>query len=577
MIRLFIFIAIASIFCQPLSAQKGKKKKGKTQPKVMLSASDQEIIEKIFLEGVQAKLLDKIPEAKEKFLDCLNIDPTNAAANYELALIYEEENNLPEASLYAEKAAKSNPKNKWYAYLYADLLLAQNDYTSAIDVYQSIIDQNPENPDNYSRLFYIYKITGQNEKAIETLDVLESKVGIIESVTIDKQRLYLQLNEVDKAGQELEKLIEAYPSNPSYYNLLAEMYMANGKKDKAYNVYQRLIEVAPNHPSAKVALAQQLRAKGNNAEADKLLLEVFQLPEFSIDTKVEMLMNMTNSAAANGQPIPAIIEDLGIAITESHPKDARAFAVLGDVYMRTQKAEKALESYEKTVENDANLYAVWEQIFFLQSDLNKMDEMASSSKSAIELFPNQAIPYYFNGLANNRLSQHEKAVKSLKKASLIGADNRNLLGEVYSLLGDSYNSLKKHEKSDESFDKALEIDPNNAFVMNNYAYYLSLRKDGLEKAAEMSKKSNELLPDNASFQDTYAWILYEMGNYEEAKTWIEKSMKNGGNQRPVIVEHYGDILYKLGLPNQAVGQWQDALKLGGDAGTLQPKIDKRGL
>ena len=54
-------------------------------------------------------------------------------------------------------------------------------------------------------------------------------------------------------------------------------------------------------------------------------------------------------------------------------------------------------------------------------------------------------------------------------------------------------------------------------MLNNYSYYLSLRKDKLEKAAELSKKSNNIYPKNASFNDTYGWILFQQEKFEEAE------------------------------------------------------------
>jgi Tfp pilus assembly protein PilF len=74
-------------------------------------------------------------------------------------------------------------------------------------------------------------------------------------------------------------------------------------------------------------------------------------------------------------------------------------------------------------------------------------------------------------------------------------------------------------------------------VLNNYAYYLSLRNEKLDKAEEMSKKSNEIDRDNASYNDTYGWILYGLGKYEDAKLWLEKAIANGASENAVILEH----------------------------------------
>jgi len=67
-------------------------------------------------------------------------------------------------------------------------------------------------------------------------------------------------------------------------------------------------------------------------------------------------------------------------------------------------------------------------------------------------------------------------------------------------MGDCYHSLNDLQKSDQSYEKALGYNPDNAYTLNNYAYYLSVRGISLDKAAEMSKHSNDLQPNTASFE-----------------------------------------------------------------------------
>src|SRR5690606_6922821 len=134
--------------------------------------------------------------------------------------------------------------------------------------------------------------------------------------------------------------------------------------------------------------------------------------------------------------------------------------------------------------------------------------------------------------------------------------------------------LKDHKSSDESYNIALKYDPQNTIVLNNYAYYLSLRKTNLEQAESMAKKANDLNPDVASFQDTYGWVLYTRENYQNALFWIEESLKNGGNTDPTVLEHHGDVLLKLNRTPEAVKAWKKALEAGGESGDFSPKIEQ---
>ncbi|MFM1930864.1 MAG: hypothetical protein RL226_167, partial [Bacteroidota bacterium] len=110
-------------------------------------------------------------------------------------------------------------------------------------------------------------------------------------------------------------------------------------------------------------------------------------------------------------------------------------------------------------------------------------------------------------------------------------------------------------------------------VLNNYAYYLALRGDKLNRAEELSKKSLEMKPESASFQDTYGWILFRLGRYDEARQFIERAISTGGSDA-VVLEHLGDVYFHLGDIDNALRLWNDALKSGSNE-RLSRKIADR--
>jgi tetratricopeptide (TPR) repeat protein len=142
------------------------------------------------------------------------------------------------------------------------------------------------------------------------------------------------------------------------------------------------------------------------------------------------------------------------------------------------------------------------------------------------------------------------------------------------MLGDAYNATKAFEKSDKAFDEALTLNPGNNSALNNYSYYLALRKTNLEKAEKMSLQLTKNSPDNPTFLDTYAWVLYTREKYKEARKVIERAITTG-NANATHFEHYGDILFKLGDVNGAVEQWQKARGMNANSESLNKKIANR--
>jgi Tfp pilus assembly protein PilF len=170
------------------------------------------------------------------------------------------------------------------------------------------------------------------------------------------------------------------------------------------------------------------------------------------------------------------------------------------------------------------------------------------------------------------LKDYKKAIQSFVDGQEFVYENIPLQLQFLTYLAETYNADKQYEKSDKAFDDALAIDPNDPMVMNNYAYYLSIRKEKLEKAAKLSARTIELQTGSVSYMDTYAWILYQQGKYVDAKTWLDKALSKGGDNRAAILEHYGDVLFKLNDEKGAYEYWKKAKEKGGNSDTLNKKI-----
>jgi tetratricopeptide (TPR) repeat protein len=112
--------------------------------------------------------------------------------------------------------------------------------------------------------------------------------------------------------------------------------------------------------------------------------------------------------------------------------------------------------------------------------------------------------------------------------------------------------------------------------LNNYAYYLSLRKENLEKAEKLAKKTNELSPNNRNYMDTYAWVLFQQKKYIDAEYLLETATKMGPPKADIL-EHYGDVLFKLNKVDAAVDQWNKAKQAGGNSDELLLKIKTKKL
>ena len=125
----------------------------------------------------------------------------------------------------------------------------------------------------------------------------------------------------------------------------------------------------------------------------------------------------------------------------------------------------------------------------------------------------------------------------------------------------------------------MEAFPNDLMGLNNYAYILAEDNADLDKAEAMSKKTVEKEPLQSMYLDTYAYILMKKGLLTYAKFYIEQALEYmKSDPDAVIVEHYGDILFKLGDVNGALEQWKRSYSMereGADKEKLKQKIEKK--
>jgi tetratricopeptide (TPR) repeat protein len=257
-----------------------------------------------------------------------------------------------------------------------------------------------------------------------------------------------------------------------------------------------------------------------------------------------------------------------------YPNNAEGYDMLGAIYIKQNKYKEALEVLKKALQYKAGNYNNWVEILNLEYSLQQYDSLAIDADKALELFPNQSVIWYYGGLASFVKKDFTKSVKYLDQSKKLASSQVEVKILALCMMGDAYNELKNYAKSDESYEEVLKLDRNNDHALNNYSYFLSLRKEKLELAKELSERLMKKYPGNPSYIDTYGWVLYQLKDYVNAKKYLEVAMST--SKKGVILEHYGDVLYQLGEKENALEVWRQAKEIGGASDLLDKKIaDKK--
>jgi len=472
-----------------------------------------------------------------------------------------------------EKAVTVNRDNKWYWTALADCYEKSNNIDKLEPVFNELIRLSPDKTDSYFDKANVYYHQQKYDAALQVYDQIEQLSGSSDDLLADRQKIYLKQGKVDLAAKQLEKMISANPSEIKYYLFLSELYNANNMADKALKVLQTAEKINVGSGLVHLALADIYRDKKDYEASYNQLSLAFAIPDVDIEQKIKIVMGYLPKFPDPDAKASAL--ELSRLITVAHPDDARAYGLYGDMLLQNGKGKDAKAAYQKSIALNNQVYEVQEQLVRIELGADDLDGAIKDGENSLSLFPNQAWMNYLVGLAWLQKRDFNKAISYIKNATSLEMQDKELLSQCYSSLGDAYHGVRNFKNSDDAYDKALAYNADNVFTLNNYAYYLSLRGEQLDKAAAMSKHSNDLQPNNASFEDTYAWILFKQKDYSGAKLWMEKALADDKNNSAVKSEHYGDIMFYLGNVDAAVENWKKAKANGDNSPVLDKKINER--
>ena len=524
-------------------------------------------------EATKQKLFGNFNQAVILFANCVSVNPNSGVAYYELGNIYMMAGNHQKALKYTRHASEIDPENYWYLLQLGQLYLLNNDLDSGRIVFENISGLWPQKVEIKFELARIYNEQGKYSKSLEILDKIETEFGISEPGLLMKEQIYVKTRDYKKAENELKKLLEVLPEEIKYLGILAELYSTMKEYEKAEKTYKEIFTIDPGNGLAQLSYAELKRELKQYAETFSVLQKAFRNDQITTDHKLQVLIEYLK----DDQDARRFNSELGKLIDilmEKDPENYKVITIHADYLVKNEKYHEALSEYEKVLSVEKKNYFIWEQAIFINSFLGNNEQVYDKTNEAMKYFPEKPVLYLFNGNALMQNQQYDKAIPVLLKGTTLIKNNNALLVQFYSYIAESYHHTHQFKDSDSFFEKAILLDQDNMLILNNYSYYLALRKDKLDKAKKMSKKTIQKDPDNPTYLDTYAWVLFRGGDHKMAKEYIEKAIKSGGGNDPEILEHYGDILMASGESDEAVKAWKLSVDSGNTSVDIQRKIDQ---
>lgn len=539
-----------------------------------LSPEQQRKFDYFYYEAANLKNAGKYDAAYDLFSYCLSLDTASSPVLYELAM-FQLQRNRPEKAVEMLKSAVAHSDDNFtYRMTLAGLYRNLGMYGEASDSYEELVKRYPDKSELNYYLADALTQEGEIGAAIDAYNVLESTMGMNETLSLQKFKLYQTLKQPDKAFEEIEKLANKYPMNARYRLLMGDLHLENEETEKALACYQQAHEIDPDDPRYIVSMANYYDQTGDKEAAEQEIRDALVNEKLDVETKVGILSRYVQRLQQTQQGIENA-NSLFQTLLDQHPEDTELKLMYGSLLMAQQKEEEAKFQFQLVTEMEPSNEGAWQQLLNISLKGEDIPEVIRICTRCKEFFPEAPEYYFYLGIGYYMQEKYQESLDTYYAGlKIIPEGNGVVKSNFYGQIGDLYYQMEKMDEAYKAYDEALKYNENNAPVLNNYSYFLTLDKKDLKKAERMAAQCIKLEPDNATYLDTYAWVFFVQGNYTLAKIYIENALSKDKTNSAELVDHYGDILYMSGEKDKALEQWKKAKEMGKDTDILKQKIAK---
>ena len=539
-----------------------------------LSPEQQRKFDYFYYEAANLKNAGKYDAAYDLFSYCLSLDTASSPVLYELAM-FQLQRNRPEKAVEMLKSAVAHSDDNFtYRMTLAGLYRNLGMYGEASDSYEELVKRYPDKSELNYYLADALTQEGEIGAAIDAYNVLESTMGMNETLSLQKFKLYQTLKQPDKAFEEIEKLANKYPMNARYRLLMGDLHLENEETEKALACYQQAHEIDPDDPRYIVSMANYYDQTGDKEAAEQEIRDALVNEKLDVETKVGILSRYVERLQQTQEGIENA-NSLFQTLLDQHPEDTELKLMYGSLLMAQQKEEEAKFQFQLVTEMEPSNEGAWQQLLNISLKGEDIPEVIRICTRCKELFPEAPEYYFYLGIGYYMQEKYQESLDTYYAGlKIIPEGNGVVKSNFYGQIGDLYYQMEKMDEAYKAYDEALKYNENNAPVLNNYSYFLTLDKKDLKKAERMAAQCIKLEPDNATYLDTYAWVFFVQGNYTLAKIYIENALSKDKTNSAELVDHYGDILYMSGEKDKALEQWKKAKEMGKDTDVLKQKIAK---
>ena len=544
-------------------------------------------------------------------------DPGGAYYEFILGLHLESQGDATGATAAYQRAEKLDPQSAEIPAALAELYARMNRPTEAIAAGERAVKANPSNPEAnwilgslYARMVDMPGSTVRDadrqtyaQRAIANL--AQANQNAHPGVPLMLGRLYLGVRQFDKAVSLLVPFVLDQPDNVEGVALLAEAYQGTGRDADAVSLLERSVQDSPELYST---LAELYETSGRWNEAAKAYEAAVDDRPQSVPLRAQWATALLN--AGDAKRAREVLEEGSVGSS----RNIRALYLLAEAQRRTRDLAAAEVTARRLITLDPKSMAGPRElalVFRDQGDHQKivslLEPLVSArfrAADAAEISDEAFRGAYFDlASAYEALKQFDKAIGVLTQARTLSSTDplvaiRLARTQVNAGKGDNavatlqnaatkfpdepgvklelasaLERQKKYADAEAIFRKMIADDPTHADALNSFAYMLAERGQKLDESVSLVERALKLDPGNAAYLDSLGWAYYKQNKFEQA----DPPLREAATKLPmvsVIQSHFGDVLNKRGLYQDAIDAWRRAIDGDGDSVSRSDLDDK---
>jgi tetratricopeptide (TPR) repeat protein len=385
-------------------------------------------------------------------------------------------------------------------------------------------------------------------------------------------RNHVRLFEFEEGERIVRELLKSLPEEEELKLLLAEILSKTSRTEEAEKIYTGLVESEPNKSRPLLQRALFFSRTRNREKAAKDMEELIVWNNENIEEPNERDSNKSRYLVIYGQILYAAGKEAeALRMMERALRTTPRILpfhleYLIEGYRQQNNRVRALKHFRKMRElyPDVSLTGVLEAK--LKWDRGEREEGERLLLETLEKHRDDFNTWIGIESAFREYKSYDKAIEILQEAiSTFPEYDRK--DSFYFALGAALERKGAIREAEETFRKALEVNPNNAQVLNYLRYMLADHDLKLDESLEYLKNALKLDKNNPAFLDSLGWIYFKLDMLTEAKKNLLKA-KELLSDDPVINQHIGDLHFRLGNLREALDGYQQALDHG-----LEEKVD----